>query len=198
MYESKKNRVIFNIYRCNGSSFVNVFDVVDFIVEFYKINKKHLCKQKLYAVMYLYQLFSTISNNVSKIDDVFIIKNRGELQEELQVKEVTQKLSRFSDEDNLTQKIKPAHSNIYLLSRWQHTKVESRLNAILGLSLEMSHSQLIDRIRQSTCYKMADKEGVISFPTIKANKENKEKGIVFNLKTPPKTVLNALLHLDLL
>ena len=165
----KKSKVILTVYKnldktsSSSSKLVNIFDVVDYIVHFYKTNKTPLNKKRLYALIYLYQI-STFTNSLfPRIDDVIMIENKGKANEELVIADVKRKVARFSDNDDLSKKIKVAKSSIYLTNMRESTSIEKRLKEILTFSLNIPLEKITQKIRENPPYSTSDKKGIINF-----------------------------------
>ena len=166
MEVSKKRKVIFNVYKQNKNYFVNAFDVVDYIVEFYKqhpVMSDWFPKTRLFYLMYLYQLCAFIKPTLPKIDDVFVIQNPGMPNERVEPQEVSKKLAKIPEDQDLTRVIKPIHSDIYLLDRRQHLQVERFLKEFLTLTRTRPLYHIIREIRKSPPYRNANKDGIITF-----------------------------------
>lgn len=176
-------------YKDGGVSRINVFDMVDFIVEFYKLNNKPLTKKRLYAIIYLYQLHASLVCNGASIDDFFVIKKKGTDKEFFEVSEVARKCSRFGDEDDLREKIHGIYSDIFFRRKGQPNNTERRLESVVAFSLDIPLDVLIEQIRGTLPYKKAGEDGVVDFLHCWTSKDRKG----FRCSTPAREVFSKYL-----
>ena len=193
----KNKRIILNIYRCGKYKLVNVFDVVDCIVDFHKVNKKPLCKKRLFSLLYIYNLLAHIGIQRPRLDDAFFVKHTKEGKAVVEPAETARKCSRFSEDDDLTKMIKPCCSSIFLASRKMTTSTTSNIVFFLEKTLPISIERLSEYVETSFPFKNPrKKDGLINFKENKVCQSLKTKCKNFSATNSFKKVLALYFDLE--
>jgi len=136
-----------------STTYVNVFNMADFIIEYYKMIGLPIYKKRLYLLIFLYQYYVSLCIYFQYVDDEFYIRDKGRSEEMIVPKDIENKYKRFDEYTNLADVNKPIRAFASLQrSNGKYGIIEHRVIYIANFINNFSIDDIMNGIKQNPVY----------------------------------------------
>lgn len=170
-----------------STTYVNVFNMADFIIEYYKMIGLPIYKKRLYLLIFLYQYYVSLCIYFQYVDDEFYIRDKGRSEEMIVPKDIENKYKRFDEYTNLADVNKPIRAFTSLQrSNGKYGIIEHRVISIANFINNFSIDDIMKAIKQNPIYIKRRQNKTSSFFNSKFTQ--KEKKLI---KAPKRMSING-------